>query len=50
MVGKNLINHNNAREFSISAPNSKEINLLDKSKISNWLAKNPTDLIIIVLV
>ncbi len=46
MVGKNLINHNNAREFSISAPNSKEINLLDKSKILNWLAKNPTDLII----
>ena len=46
MVGKNLINHNNAKEFSISAPSSKEINLLDKSKILNWLAKNPTDLII----
>ena len=46
MVGKNLINHNNAKEFNISDPSSKEINLLDKSKILNWLAKNPTDLII----
>ena len=46
MVGKNLINHHNAKEFSISVPSSKEINLLDKSLILNWLAKNPTDLII----
>ena len=46
MVGKNLINHNNAKEYSISGPSSKEINLLDKSKILDWLAKNPTDLII----
>ncbi len=46
MVGKNLINHNNSKEFSISDPSSKEINLLDKSLILNWLAKNPTDLII----
>ena len=46
MVGKNLINHNNAKEFNISDPSSKEINLLDKSIILDWLAKNPTDLII----
>ena len=46
MVGKNLINHHNAKEFIISVPSSKEINLLDKSLILNWLAKNPTDLII----
>ena len=46
MVGKNLIIHHNAKEFSISVPSSKEINLLDKSLILNWLAKNPTDLII----
>ena len=46
MVGKNLMNHNNAKEYSISAPSSKEINLLDKSRIINWLSKNPTDLII----
>lgn len=46
MVGKNLINHNKAKEFSISVPNSKQINLLDKSNILTWLAKNPTDLII----
>jgi len=46
MVGKNLINHNKAKEYIISGPSSKEINLLDKSKILDWLAKNPTDLII----
>ena len=46
MVGKNLINHNNAKEFSISNPSSKEVNLLDKSTILNWLSRNPTDLVI----
>ena len=46
MVGKNLINHNNAKEFSISNPTSKEVNLLDKSTILNWLSRNPTDLVI----
>ena len=46
MVGKNLINHNDAKEFRISKPSSKEINLLDKSTILNWLSRNPTDLVI----
>ena len=46
MVGKNLINHNNAKEFSITNPSSKEVNLLDKSSILNWLSRNPTDLVI----
>ena len=46
MVGKNLINHDNAKEFSITNPSSKEVNLLDKSTILNWLSRNPTDLVI----
>ena len=46
MVGKNLINHDNAKEFSITNPSSKEVNLLDKSSILNWLSRNPTDLVI----
>ena len=46
LVGKNLINHKNACKHIILSPDSKDLNLLNKSDIESWLSKNEIEAII----
>ena len=46
MVGKNLINHSSAKQYSILKPNSQELNLLSKEDILSWLKGYKIDTVI----
>ena len=46
MVGRNFVECNNAQNFNIISPTSKELNLLDFDKVNSFISKNKCDLII----
>tara|TARA_B100001248_G_scaffold203844_1_gene158005 strand:+ start:146 stop:1096 length:951 start_codon:yes stop_codon:yes gene_type:complete len=46
MVGRNFVECNNAQNFNIISPTSKELNLLDFDKVNAFLSKVNPDLII----
>jgi GDP-L-fucose synthase len=46
MVGKNFLEHNDIKKYSILAPNRSEVDLLNFKQVSNYIKKNKPDLII----
>ncbi|WP_304525784.1 GDP-L-fucose synthase [Halomonas sp. I5-271120] len=46
MVGRNLLDHASAREYEILAPRSRELNLLDREAVAEYLRENKPDLLI----
>ncbi len=46
MLGKNILDHNLAKNYQIFSPNSNELNLLDKHKIYDYLKHNKIELVI----
>ncbi len=46
MVGRNILNHSMSNSYEFLTPSSSELNLLDKSKINDYLAENKPDFII----
>lgn len=46
MVGRNLLEHTAAQEYKILAPSSRELNLLDKVSVENYLSMHNPNFII----
>lgn len=46
MVGKNILNHDKAKDYELLTPSSEELNLLDKSQVDTFLAKHKPDFVI----
>ena len=46
MVGRNILEHSEANNHIFIAPTSKELNLLDRSAVREWLSREMPDLII----
>lgn len=46
MVGKNILEHNSAKDFDFLTPNSRELNLLDQQQVKVYLKTNKPDMII----
>lgn len=46
MVGKNILEHNIARNYDFLTPSSKELNLLNYQDVKNYIAFNQPDFII----
>lgn len=46
MVGRNFIESNKCRNFDILSPSSKELNLLNKNQVFDYLKSNKPDLIL----
>lgn len=46
MVGKNILNHDKAKDYNFLIPSSEELNLLDKSQVDQFLAEHKPDFII----
>ena len=46
MVGKNILDHIESKDYKILSPNSSELNLLNYSDIEAFISNNKPDLII----
>lgn len=46
MVGRNILEHSDAKNHIFIAPTSKELNLLDRGAVREWLSREMPDLII----
>jgi GDP-L-fucose synthase len=46
MVGKNILEHENAKNFTILTPSSKELNLLSKDEVLKYFKANQPDVVI----
>ena len=46
MVGKNLLEHPDISNYDVLAPSSKELNLLDKNAVYNYIMETKPDIII----
>lgn len=46
MVGKNILEHPLANDYEILSPNSKQLNLLEKNNLDEYLSKNNPDFVI----
>jgi GDP-L-fucose synthase len=46
MVGKNIAEHVNSKSFEILTPSSKELNLLDRENVDNYLKNNNPNIVI----
>ena len=46
MVGRNILEHTESKKHTFVAPNSKELNLLNRVAVKEWLAREMPDLII----
>ncbi len=46
MVGQNILEHRQVSHYEFLTPNRAELNLLDASKVKNYLAENKPDMII----
>jgi GDP-L-fucose synthase len=46
MVGKNIAEHENSKKYKLLTPSSKELNLLDRQNVDNYLKNNDLDIVI----
>ncbi|MFK8258253.1 GDP-L-fucose synthase family protein [Erwinia sp. AnSW2-5] len=46
MVGKNILNHDKAKNYDFMNPSSKDLNLLDKSEVDKFLSEHKPDFVI----
>ena len=46
MVGRNILEHSESKKHTFVAPTSKELNLLNRIEVKEWLAHEMPDLII----
>lgn len=46
MVGKNILNHEKSQHYDFLTPSSKELNLLDKLQVDQFLVKHTPDFVI----
>jgi GDP-L-fucose synthase len=46
MVGRNILNHNEAKNYEILSPNSSNLNLLNYKDLENFIYNNKPDIII----
>lgn len=46
MVGKNILEHPKAKTYELLYPNSRELNLLDRKQVKEYLAQHKPDVII----
>ena len=46
MVGKNIVEFEKSKNYTLLTPSSKELNLLDRNSVDEYLKKNKPDIVI----
>lgn len=46
MVGKNIVEFEKSKNYTLLTPSSKELNLLDRSSVDSYIKANQPDIVI----